>query len=39
MVHLADGNLDGWFSRDAGKWTFENGASSVDGRHLFSEGH
>lgn len=39
MVHLADGNLDGWFSRDAGKWTFENGA--IVGRdgpgHLFSE--
>ncbi|MCA9273233.1 MAG: DUF1080 domain-containing protein [Phycisphaerales bacterium] len=39
MVQLAPGNIDGWFSRDAGEWTFENGA--IVGRngpgHLFTE--
>lgn len=39
MVQLAPGHIDGWFSRDAGEWTFENGA--IVGRngpgHLFTE--
>ncbi len=39
MVHLAEGNLDGWFQRDAGSWSFEDGA--IVGRdgpgHLFTE--
>jgi len=39
MVHLAEGNLDGWFQRDAGTWSFEDGA--IVGRdgpgHLFTE--
>ncbi|MFG0307428.1 MAG: DUF1080 domain-containing protein [Phycisphaerales bacterium JB040] len=39
MVHLFEGNLDGWTAKNAGEWAYENGA--VVGRggpgHLFSD--
>lgn len=39
MQHLVDSDLSGWFTRDAGEWTFENGA--LVGRngpgHIFTE--
>lgn len=39
MVHLAGEGLSGWFARDGGKWTFEDGA--IVGRdgpgHFFTE--
>lgn len=39
MVHLAAGGIEGWSARDAGTWTFEDGA--IVGRdgpgHLFTD--